>query len=375
MDKGPPYFFRQHQGIFIKLIDISNIIPKLLSKELLTDDEYQAVTLETKIENERKRNLSDILYKKPLWVPWIVLDCLQDLEEPTPNHIMLADKLKCYLDEQWPDISKLLCSSQIQHIHSVLCQRNIILYSITRTLKDIFVEGKMQIQIPMSIGDFPSLILFLYKNGLCNDLDNDILCKLLVEVGADDLKEHLKAFSDARTDHYINTLDPIGPPSEFFLAQTFHSSPRVTHMQLFNIKDIFAHFLKIPRYSFSCTACKMEDESTILVWQFPVHVCNYLQATHDSNSVFKETLSKFCIQDIKIIKDDATVRQQKRRRSMEGSLTSNECETSSAIKVSKLCDSGSSHQGKGVYSTHLPCTLALNFPPLELRYKVKVRII
>ena len=376
MDKGPPSFFRQHQGIFIRLIDIStgnSIIPKLLSKRLLTDDEYQTVTLKTEIENKRKQDLSDILYDKPPWVPWIVLDCLQDLEEPTPhhNHILLADKLKRYLDQQWPEISKLLCSCQIQHIHSVLDQRNIMLDRIIKTLKDIFVEGKMQIQIPVSIGDFPSLILFLHKIGLCNDLDNDILCKLLVEVSADDLKEHLKAFSDARSDHYIDTLDPIEPPSEFFLAHTFHSSPRVTYMQLFYIKDIFAHFLKIPRYSFSCTACKMEDESTILVWQFPVHVCNYLQTTYDSNCVFKETLSKVCIQDIKIIKDDAAVRQRKRRRNMEGSSTSNECETGSAIKVSKLCDSGSSHQGKGVYSTHLPCILALNFPPLKSIFELE----
>ena len=340
MNKGP-YFFRQHQGIFIKLIDLSTIIPKLLSKELLTDDEYQTVTLKTEIENERKRNLSDILYNKPPWVPWIVLECLQDLEEPIPNHIVLADKLKCYLDQKWPEISKLSCSSQIQHIHSALCQRNITLDHITRTLKDIFVEGKMQIQIPISIGDFPSLILFLHKSGLCNDLDTDLLCKLLVEIGADDLKEHLKTFFDAHSDDYIDTLDPVEPPSEFFLAHTFHSSPRVTHMQLFNIKDIFAHFLKIPRYSFSCTACKMEDESTILVWQFPVHVCNYLQATYDSNSVFKETLSKVCLQDIK---DDAAIRQRKRQRSVEGSSTNNECETGTAIKVPKLCDS---RQGKG----------------------------
>lgn len=176
---APHKFFQLHLRSFIRGVDLGDLVRKLWEKEVLNEDEYQKVNLQTIIENERKEKLCYILHGKPDWVPWEVLDCLED-SNPNISQRLLADDLKRYL-QQWPEgrhqfrlgaavradaLSALQgvnpqFANAISAISNALHVDNVSFESLLTALNTISRHDGIPLSIPAVVPDFPSLVVLL----------------------------------------------------------------------------------------------------------------------------------------------------------------------------------------------------------------------
>lgn len=303
---GPQNFFRKHLEDFIRWINLDVIIPKLTGKELLTDYEYQTVTLVTSTENERKRKLGDILYDKPSHIPWIVLECLED-STPQGTHKSLADVLRCYLQgchrpdelQQFQPIDAQFPPDPLSTLHKLnqqyagvirliafsLQERGISINHILQTLSSVCTRDNIPLSLPSTVQDFPSLAVFLRERNLCHEYDTDLFCSLLKQISTPDY-DRLLRYSESLFDTNVLQLDLLfgeNSSSEHFIALTFHATPSMTLRDVLGIKNIFAHYLKIPRHSFSLK--QGISASNTLIWQFPDKLYKHFTVTFEKDEV------------------------------------------------------------------------------------------
>lgn len=232
------------------------------------------------------------MYRKPPWVPWIVLECLEEDANPHSTHSLLAGELRCYL-QRWPGgvhqfrperthivdpFATLRAQNHqyadvIQYINSALEDRDIGMNIVLEALHTICVNDGIPLEVPAIISDFPSLVVFLRERGLCHEFDTDLMCKILASISAADLKDQLRTFSNSLNGVDVLQLnlscnETCSP--DYFLAFTFHSTTGMTLGQVLGIKYFLAHFLGIPRHSFSLK--RANTGSLVLVWQFPAKI-------------------------------------------------------------------------------------------------------
>lgn len=323
MTNLPYSFFKDRFEFFIRHIDLAVVVPKLRARDQLTDEEYETVDFMMTPKITRKRQLANILYGKPAWVPWIVLECLRDQSDSSPpdNHVLLADELERYLQE-WPEgpqqfmpltrersfekqhssgeqcvtrersfekqpsseeqcvtdpLHALYTTNQqyrnlLRGISSELNQQGFGREHIALILDSMCKDGNLFLQLPPNVTDFASLMVFLHNRGLSHEYDTDFLCEILKLVPAPELREEVVAYSNSLGD--INVLQcnnmhwSVLPSSDHFVAFTFHTLPSMTLGQALGVKDFLAFYLGIPRYSFSLR--RAEEGSVVLAWQFCV---------------------------------------------------------------------------------------------------------
>ena len=311
-DAGPRHFFKQYQEEFIRHVDLDVIIPKLNKRRLLTDNEYQTVTHQPYIPNNRKRNLCDILYQKPHDDAWEVLECLE--ENSHRNHSDLAGKLKLYL-QQWPrgcqETSEMevgmhmggfpqdpprpyssTYTEVISYISSALCQKKISMDHILRILRDLEI---CNLQIPNAVSDFQTLVVSLHEQGLCHKLDTDLLCKVLHSIPAVELSKRLKEYSNSQSDVDILCHDcfpqSVAPSSQHFIAFTHHTLPTMSLRHVLVMKDILSDCLNISRHLFTLKRADLGEtaggESVVLAWGFPMKHLELLNVHFRSDKLMK----------------------------------------------------------------------------------------
>ncbi len=282
---GPSNFFREYMESFMRQVDLDAIVVKLWEKEVLTENEYQTVTLQTSIESKKKQDLCGILHRKPQWVPWIVLDCLLEDGSPHNSHEVLADELGRYL-QQWPcgrrqfqeDAGQLSALATLHpRFANVVCKiaealriGNVSCDDLVAVLNHICTSDGIPLSLPTVAPDFPSLVVLLRQQGLCHELDADLLCRVLSECSTPEPLHNLHAYFNSIKD--VNVLEQVFPDDsvplhEHFLAFTFHSVPSLTLDQAQGIKDFLVCHLEIPRHAFSLKMARRG--SVVLVWQFP----------------------------------------------------------------------------------------------------------
>ena len=124
--------------------------------------------------------------------------------------------------------------------------------------------------IPANVGDFPSLCMYLHNQGMCHEMDVDLLCKLLEELRLEDLKRSVHDYAEAIMDANVVQLQhpPAQSSQNYFLAFTYHNLDHMTVGQVYRIKDAMSDLLGIPPHMF--TLVSSQPGSVILVWQLPI---------------------------------------------------------------------------------------------------------
>ena len=155
----------------------------------------------------------------------------------------------------------------IVNLSAELRCRGIPFQAIVNSLDAIF-DGSHP--IPANIGDFPSLCMYLHHQGMCHEMDVDLLCKLLEELQLEDLKQTVHDYAKAIMDTNVvqHQYPPVQPSQNHFLAFTYHNLDHMTVGQVYRIKDAMSDLLGVPPHMF--TLVNSQPGSVILVWQLPI---------------------------------------------------------------------------------------------------------
>ena len=157
----------------------------------------------------------------------------------------------------------------IVNLSAELRCRGIPFQAIVNSLEAILCNDGSH-PIPANIGDFPSLCMYLHHQGMCHEMDVDLLCKLLEELRLEDLKQTVHEYAEAIMDTNVvqHQHPPVQPSQNYFLAFTYHNLDHMTVGQVYRIKDAMSDLLGIPPHMF--TLVYSQPGSVILVWQFPI---------------------------------------------------------------------------------------------------------
>ena len=150
-----------------------------------------------------------------------------------------------------------------------LCQRGVPFQAIVDRLEAVLCNDGSH-PIPANIGDFPSLCVYLRYQGMCHEMDVDLLCKLLEELQLEDLKQSVHSYTRAIMDTNVVSpqCSPAQPSQNYFLAFTYHNLGHMTLGQVYRIKDAISDLLGIPPHMF--TFVNSQPGSVVLVWQLPI---------------------------------------------------------------------------------------------------------
>ena len=166
-------------------------------------------------------------------------------------------------------------------------------------------EHNAQISIPVEVcNNFCSLADFLRSNGLCHEIDTDVLCKTLFDAQLPDEFNLLKCYSDSRSRSRLLDYDlsEITPGSRTLAKMDIVDISNLTLEDVFFMKDFLAYYLNIKRHCFSLSGVSLSPRPC-LIWSIigpvektcPYLVCPRNNVDEELCSHFEACLPKLCI--------------------------------------------------------------------------------
>ena len=196
-----------------------------------------------------------------------------------------------------------------------MLKKKITINQVVEQTRKFFDETSAGLTIPSHAQtDLPSLAVFLRKDGLCHEMDTDILCHTMKSM-SNSAYHLIKSFSDCRCSSKIQLYDFDGIfcnfENSYAIMQT--SLSNITLEDVFFYKDMFSYYLGIKRHLFSLV--KASQDNNCLYWlisapigQFHSYIVHESLSSDNSPlwEVFENGLSKVSIQNLRLFlkKDD-----------------------------------------------------------------------
>ena len=155
----------------------------------------------------------------------------------------------------------------ICNLASLLDEKEVSIDTLLRLLNKYF-KG---IILPSEAArNLPALCGYLRTRGYCNEADIDLLDRFFTDLGHEDMQSMISDYAQQiRDEKALNNLCGGATPTEsHYLLTTSHRCAEMSLGQAFQVKELIAELLHLPRYMF--TLVSTQGEPTVLVWRVPM---------------------------------------------------------------------------------------------------------
>ena len=307
------YFFQLHEETFVTCTETDGIVEKLRKDGILSDEDI-ANLVSVEAEGVRHK-LCKILVHKDQSIAWKVLVFLQKKWPRSAGSLILQDMLQSFLFFYFPnesaaeglqqDCIDLSSRPYFRLIQYIEAQKNITINQVVEQIRTIFDENSAELSIPSHAQtDLPSLAVFLRKEGLCHEMDTDILCHVMKSM-SNSAYHLIKSFSDCRCSSKIQLYDFDGICYNFENSYAIMQAnlPSVTLEDVFFYKDLLSYYLGIKRHLFSLVTAS--QDGNCLQWLISAPFGQFFSYIHENQSsdsweMLENALLKASIQNLKL---------------------------------------------------------------------------